>query len=72
MIKIIHLSNAPVPSYVYMSVFARSLLPSTCARRSDLGGQHQIADILLQELVVAIKLIVFLFDGFNAVEDLEE
>ena len=38
----------------------------------DLGGGHQVPDILLQELVIGIELIVFFLDGFDAVEDFEE
>jgi hypothetical protein len=49
-----------------------SLLPPARARRRDLGRRHQIADVLLQELIVAIQLIMLLPDGLDAIEDLEE
>jgi hypothetical protein len=44
------------------------LLPST-ARSSDLTGTHQVADVLLQKFVVAVKLVVLLSNCFDAVEN---
>lgn len=49
-----------------------SLLSPARARRGDLGRRHQIADVLLQELIVAIQLIMLLPHGLDAIEDLEE
>ena len=45
-----------------------SLLASTSGC-SDLARAHQFTNVALQELVVVIQLIVFLADGFDAVED---
>lgn len=53
------------------SVEVRLLLPSA-ARCRDLAGAHQVADVLLQELVVAVELVVLLTNGLNAVEDGQE
>ena len=55
------------------SIHEDSFLPSTCgASGCDLRRRHQVADVLLEELVVAVELVVFFFHGFDAVEDLEE
>jgi hypothetical protein len=42
------------------------------ARRCDLASAHQVANVLLQELVVVIELVMFFANGFDAVEDCEE
>jgi hypothetical protein len=47
-------------------------LPPTCSRRRDFRRAHQVADVLLQELVVVVELVVFFLDGFDAVEDFDE
>lgn len=49
----------------------RSLL-AAAAGRSDLARAHQVADVLLQELVVAVEFVVFLLDSLYSVEDHEE
>lgn len=49
----------------------RSFL-AAAAGRSDLARAHQVADVLLQELVVAVEFVVFLLDSLYSVEDHEE
>lgn len=39
------------------------------ARWCELACQHQVPNVLLQELVVAVELVVFLLDGLNPVEE---
>jgi hypothetical protein len=38
-------------------------------RGCDLASAHQVADVLLQELVVVIKLVVFFTNSLDAVKD---
>ena len=47
-------------------------LPPARASRCDLRSRHQVANVLLQELVIVVQLVVLLLDGLDAVEDLEE
>lgn len=46
----------------------RLFFPTT-SRRRDLARAHEVTDILLEEFVVAVKLVVFLADGLDAVEN---
>jgi hypothetical protein len=48
------------------------LLLAATARGRNLAGAHQVANVLLQELVVVIKLVVLFTDGFDAVKDRDE
>lgn len=50
----------------------RLFLPSTTRCRCDLASAHEITNVLLQEFVVAVKLVVFLANGLDTVEDCEE
>lgn len=49
-----------------------SLLLALAWWRGDLAGGHEIANVLLEELVVAVELVVLFADGFDAVEDGEQ
>lgn len=40
--------------------------------RSNLAGAHQVTNVLLEELIVAVQLVVLLSDGFDALEDGKE
>jgi hypothetical protein len=40
---------------------------TTCG--CDFASAHQVANVLLQELVVVIKLVVLFANGFDTVED---
>jgi hypothetical protein len=42
--------------------------PAAGSGSGNLGRAHQIANVFLQELVVAIQLVVLLLDGFYTVE----
>jgi hypothetical protein len=39
---------------------------------SNFASAHQVANVLLQKLIVVVKLIVLFANGFNAVEDGKE
>jgi len=53
--------------------FRGLLFPTTTGTgRSDFRGGHQITDVFLQELVVRVELVVFFFDGLDAIEDGED
>jgi hypothetical protein len=41
----------------------------TTTRSRDFTCAHQIANVLLEELVVAVELVVLFTDGFDSVED---
>jgi hypothetical protein len=43
---------------------------TTCG--CNFAGAHQVANVLLQKLVVVVKLIVLFANGFNAVKDGKE
>ena len=49
-----------------------SFLCPPAARRRDFARAHEIANVFLQELVVAVQLVVLLLDGLDAVEDHDE
>lgn len=57
---------------VQARVTSGRLLLGSAGRGSDLAGAHEVADILLQEFVVAVELVVFLADGLYAVENINE
>lgn len=48
------------------------LLPVSRASSGDLGGGHEVADVLLEELVVRVELVVLFLDRLYAVVDLEK
>jgi hypothetical protein len=54
-------------SQVLVNLF---LALTTCG--CDFASAHQIANVLLQELVVVIKLVVLFANGFDTVEDGKE
>lgn len=47
-------------------------LLAPAAGRGDLGGAHEVTNVLLQKLVVVVELVVLLADGLDAVEDGDE
>lgn len=47
-------------------------LLALATRRCDLASAHQVANVLLQKLVIVIKLVMFFTNGFDAVEDCEK
>ena len=49
-----------------------SSLFNTAAGRCDFTCAHQIANVLLEELVVAVELVVLFANGFDSVEDSKE
>lgn len=53
----------------------KACLSFLCAAAScgcDLACGHEVADIFLEELVVAVKLVMLLLDGLDPMEDHEE
>lgn len=50
---------------------ACSFLFAARAGRGDLRGRHQVADVLLEELVIRVQLVVFFFNSFDPVEYFE-
>lgn len=53
-------------------IYSWSLLFKSTARSSDFTRIHQIANVLLQELVVAVELVMLFANGFDAVENGDE
>jgi hypothetical protein len=49
-----------------------SLLPSTGASRCNFGCGHQIPNILLQELIIAVQLIMLLLNCIDTIKYLKE
>jgi hypothetical protein len=69
------LMKPPFPALTSLfSVWAVSFLPRPGTRpsRRDLRRRHQIANILLEELIIAIQLVVFLLDCLDSIEYLEK
>lgn len=50
----------------------RPLFLAATASGRDIRGAHEVADILLQKLVVTVEFIVFFLDGLDTTEDAEE
>lgn len=50
-------------------VSGRTLFLALATRGCDLASAHQVADVLLQELVVVIKLVMFFANSLDAVKD---
>lgn len=48
------------------------LFLALATRGCDLASAHQVADVLLQELVVVIKLVVFFANSLDAVKDCDK
>ena len=55
----------------WLRVALKSFL-AAAARGRDLGRAHEVADVLLQKLVVAVQLVVLLAHRLNPVEDGDE
>lgn len=49
-----------------------TLFLGAAARGSDFAGLQEIADVLLQKLVVVIKSLVFVANGIDAADDCQE
>lgn len=65
--------GVPERRLVLVGGWKELFLPSpNSARCRNLGRGHQIPNVLLQELVVAIQLVMLFFHGLDAVEDLEQ
>jgi len=45
---------------------------ASATTRRDFTRAHEIADVLLEKLVVVVELVVLLFHGFDAVKDHDE
>lgn len=48
------------------------LLLKAATRSSDFTRVHQVANVLLQELVIAVELVMFFANGFDAIENGDE
>ena len=46
--------------------------PASGTGGGDLARTHEVANVLLEKLVVAVELVVFLLDGLYPVEEQQE